>query len=299
MLKKFMKMDFFSYINIGEIMKKTKKYTITILLTIFSFYYINHRMVMIRNNDPIMKQIKMNKSYEKKSINATIIGKNIITGENGRVIDYNKSYNNMKKYGAYNETLIEMKEVSPTISITNNYNKYIIKGNPNKRKISLILIIKDRKENYLSILNNKNIPVTIFIDGTFLENNISFIKKEKTHHEFELLSYNNEYNEKYFKTSLFYLETITNKKSKYCYSEIDNEEILSLCNKLKLHTIKPSLLIKNNLYKNIKQNLSNGKIFTIEYNSYNEKELSTTLDYIIQKGYKIVTLENLLKESLE
>ena len=131
-----MKMDFFSYINIGEIIKKTKKYTITILLTIFSFYYINHRMIMIRNNDPIMKQIKMNKSYEKKSINATIIGKNIITGENGRVIDYNKSYNNMKKYGAYNETLIEMKEVSPTISITNNYNKYIIKGNPNKRKIS-------------------------------------------------------------------------------------------------------------------------------------------------------------------
>ena len=294
-----MKMDFFSYINIGEIMKKTKKYTITILLTIFSFYYINHRMITIRNNYPIMKQIKMNKSYEKKSINATIIGKNIITGENGRVIDYNKSYNNMKKYGAYNETLIETKEVSPTISITNNYNKYIIKGNPNKRKISLILIIKDRKENYLSILNNKNISVTIFIDGTFLENNISFIKKEKNNHEFELLSYNKEYNEKYFKTSLYYLETITNKQSKYCYSEIDNEEILSLCNKLKLHTIKPSLLIKNNLYKNIKQNLSNGKIFTIEENSYNKKELSTTLDYIIQKGYKIVTLENLLKESLE
>ena len=292
-------MDFFSYINIGEIMKKIRKYSIIVLLTIFSFYYINHRMIMIRNNDPIMKQIKMNKSYEKKSINATIIGKNIITGENGRVIDYNKSYNNMKKYGAYNETLIEMKEVSPTISITNNYNKYIIKGNPNKRKISLILIIKDRKENYLSILNNKNISVTIFIDGTFLENNISFIKKEKTHHEFELLSYDNKYNEKYFKTSLYYLETITNKKRKYCYSEIDNEEILSLCNKLKLHTIKPSLVIKNNLYKNIKQNLSNGEIFTIEDNSYNEKELSTTIDYIIQKGYKIVTLENLLKERLE
>ena len=113
-------------------MKKIRKYFIIVLLTIFSFYYINHRMIMIRNNDPIMKQIKLNKSYEKDSINATIIGKNIITGENGRVIDYNKSYNNMKKYGAYNETLIEMKEVSPTISITNNYNKYIIKGNPNK-----------------------------------------------------------------------------------------------------------------------------------------------------------------------
>ena len=256
-------------------------------------------MIMIRNNDPIMKQIKMNKSYEKKSINATIIGKNIITGENGRVIDYNKSYNNMKKYGAYNETLIETKEVSPTISITNNYNKYIIKGNPNKRKISLIFTIRDKNPSILKIINSKNISVTIFIDGTFLENNISFIKKEKTHHEFELLSYDNKYNEKYFKTSLYYLETITNKKSKYCYSEIDNEEILSLCNKLKLHTIKPSLVIKNNLYKNIKQNLSNGEIFTIEDNSYNEKELSTTIDYIIQKGYKIVTLENLLKESLE
>ena len=294
-----MKMDFFSYINIGEIMKKIRKYSIIVLLTIFSFYYINHRMIMIRNNDPIMKQIKVNKSYEKDSINATIIGKNIITGENGRVIDYNKSYNNMKKYGAYNETLIETKEVSPTISITNNYNKYIIKGNPNKRKISLIFTIRDKNPSILKIINSKNISVTIFIDGTFLENNISFIKKEKTHHEFELLSYDNKYNEKYFKTSLYYLETITNKKSKYCYSEIDNEEILSLCNKLKLHTIKPSLVIKNNLYKNIKQNLSNGEIFTIEDNSYNEKELTTTIDYITQKGYKIVTLENLLKESLE
>lgn len=294
-----MKMDFFSYINIGEIMKKIRKYSIIVLLTIFSFYYINHRMIMIRNNDPIMKQIKLNKSYEKDSINATIIGKNIITGENGRVIDYNKSYNNMKKYGAYNETLIETKEVSPTISITNNYNKYIIKGNPNKRKISLIFTIRDKNPSILKIINSKNISVTIFIDGTFLENNISFIKKEKTHHEFELLSYDNKYNEKYFKTSLYYLETITNKKSKYCYSEIDNEEILSLCNKLKLHTVKPSNVIKNNLYKNIKQNLSNGEIFTIEDNSYNEKELTTTIDYIIQKGYKIVTLENLLKERLE
>ena len=292
-------MDFFSYINIGEIMKKIRKYSIIVLLTIFSFYYINHRMIMIRNNDPIMKQIKLNKSYEKDSINATIIGKNIITGENGRVIDYNKSYNNMKKYGAYNETLIETKEVSPTISITNNYNKYIIKGNPNKRKISLIFTIRDKNPSILKIINSKNISVTIFIDGTFLENNISFIKKEKTHHEFELLSYDNKYNEKYFKTSLYYLETITNKKSKYCYSEIDNEEILSLCNKLKLHTVKPSNVIKNNLYKNIKQNLSNGEIFTIEDNSYNEKELTTTIDYIIQKGYKIVTLENLLKERLE
>ena len=114
-------------------------------------------------------------------------------------------------------------------------------------------------------------------------------------HELEILSYYNSYDRSLFETSISYLENVTGKGVKYCYSE-NNNEILNLCSKLKLHTIMPSLIIKNNLYKEVKSNLDNSIMISIDVNNYNIKELSTTIDYIKSKGYKILLLRDLLSE---
>ena len=111
-------------------------------------------------------------------------------------------------------------------------------------------------------------------------------------HELNILSYNNSYDKSLFETSISYLENILEKDVNYCLGE----EVLNLCSKLKLHTIKPSLEIHNNLYREVKNNIDNSMIISIDINSYNLKELSSTIDYIKEKGYKIVLLRDLLSE---
>ena len=48
--------------------------------------------------------------------------------------------------------------------------------------------------------------------------------------------------------------------------------------------------------KEVKSNLDNSIIISIDVNNYNIKELSTTIDYIKSKGYKILLLRDLLSE---
>ena len=104
--------------------------------------------------------------------------------------------------------------------------------------------------NYLHIL-----PYLYCIrDGKTISDEIEY---DIQNHELELLSYNNSYDEITFTSSLSYLGTLTNKSPKYCYAEYDNKEVIELCSKLKLHTIKPTIIIKKDPYKELKNNLSN------------------------------------------
>lgn len=279
-------------------MKKIKKYLTIVIILLVSLYSINNTNNKIKNNDPIMEKIKNSKNkYNVNYVNATIKDNKIIPGINGYSIDYNKSYIKMKDYGAYNESLTVMKEVKPTISIEDNYDKYIVKGNENKKEVSLIFKLNNKQDsnNIIDIIKDKNIKAVFFIDGTYLENNINTIRRI-TNNELEILSYNDKFDKSIIKTSMSYLETISKNNTKYCYTEVENQDILDICSSIKKHTIIPNIVIKNNLYRNIKKNISNGIMFSIEINGYNEKELSVGIDYIKSKGYTIVPLNKLLRE---
>jgi len=263
-----------------------------------SFYYTNKSVNILKNVDPIMKEIKNSeKKYKIDPIDARIVGDNIISGKNGKTIDYEKSYNKMKRYGNYNESLTTLKEIEPTISIKDNYDKYLVSGNKKNRNIALIFTVNSNENisKILSILKSKEVPATFFIDGIFLENNLTTIKTMPTH-EVEILSYNNAFEETFIKTSISYLNSITGKEPKYCYTEKNNEELLKVCEKLKLHTIKPTLVLNKNIYSEIKNNLSNSIIISLVPNSYVEKELSLTIEHLKKKGYNLVTLNTLLSE---
>lgn len=266
-------------------------------LFIFSFYYTNQVVNYLKEKDPLMQKIKVSSSkYEVEAIDAKIVGNLILPGKKGREIDYDKTYTNMKDYGSYNESLMVLKEVEPSISVTNYYDKYLIGGNKQTKRVSLLFPIQDvtHFNSIISILDEKEVVGTFFIDGNYLEKNVKNIRNH-LNHEFELLSYQQQYQESFFKTSLSYLENITRRKLKYCYTEQENQSLLKMCTKLKLHTVK-SPLIRKNIYQEVKNQLSNGILLSFTINKELEQELPIIIDYIKAKGYQIVSLEKLLAE---
>ena len=273
------------------------------LLMLFSFFYTNKSIELIRENDPIMKQIKeTNMKYKVEPVNATIIGNKIIPGKSGKEIDYQKTYAKMKKYGTYNETLTVLKEIEPAISADDYYDKYIVQGNTERKNVSLVFKT-DTTSNLLSILNilnQKNIPATFFVDGLLLENNTSlFETMTQNNHELEILSYDNKYDEIYFDSALNYLSSITKREGKYCYAEYDQKEVIELCSKLKLHTIIPTVKTTTMPYKEIKDKLYNSAIISLPLSTITEEQLPAIIDYIKQKGYTFLSLEALLSENDE
>ena len=282
-----------SYTFLGDNMKKL----LIIILLLFSFFYTNKSISIIRNQDPLMKEIIKNKNkFEIKSVNAIVKENTIIPGKQGKEVDLEKTYTKMKQYGTYNEALTVFKETKPTISIEDNYDKLITSGNKENKNIALIFKVEKNTnlDKLLSILNYYNVQTTFFIDGLYIENNNL---NNLSNHQIELLSYNNTIDEVTFSSALSYLSYKTNKTPKYCLE--DNNNIIKICKKLNLHTVSPTLIIKKDPYKEIKNNLKNSSIILIPINNYIYNNLSTSILYIKSKGYKFLTLSELLSENLE
>lgn len=274
-----------------------------LLLLLFSFYYTNQVVEIIRERDPIMRQIRLSsEKYQIASENAKIIGNNIIPGKSGREIDYEKSYTKMRQYGMYNEALTTFKEVKPTISVEDYLDKYIVQGNTERKSVALVFKINTNNnfQELINVLNNKNVKTTLFVDGLFLENNTqSIMTLSNQNHEIEILNYDNRYDELYFTSALNYLSSLTKKNPMFCYAEYDQKEVIELCSKLKLHTVIPTIRITEYPYKTIKGKLTNSAIISIPLTDQAMNEFPLIIDYITQKGYTFLTLEELLSESIE
>ena len=280
--------------------KKILRISSILLLSIFSFYYTNKSIELVREQDPIMKSIRNSSTkYNVKAVNAEINDNTIIPGISGKEINYTESYTKMKQYGAYNEVLTTLTEIEPTISVEDYYDKFIISGNPEKKSVALVFKVeKTSPKDIVNILNNNAATATFFIDGYYLENNSQEIAS-MNNYELEILSYNSDYDELYFSSSKDYLESLTNGNLKYCYSEYDKEEVITLCQKLNLHTIIPTIQVKSSPFQEIKEKLTNSAIISIPISELTKNELDTTIKYIKSRGYTLETLESLLSETYE
>lgn len=282
-------------------MKKIYQISIVLLLSLTSFFYTEKVIDFIREKDPIMKNIK---EYDKKNkidaVNAVIDKNKITPGVSGKKVDYDKSFQKMKKYGTYNESLTVFEEVAPTISIDDYYDKYISEGSGINNDVSLVFEVKngDNINNIINILKENNTIATFFVDGLWLENNQTLVSEMASlGHEIEILNYDNKYQELYFSSSLNLLNSITNLKPKYCYARYDNKEVLELCEKLELHTIIPTIMAGNYPYNDVVKKVHKGSIIGFSVTSSVEIELSTIINYLKQKGYTIDTLDILLSEA--
>ena len=147
-------------------MKDICKYLSALLLIAFSFFYTDKINSLLIYKSELMKQIIENKdSYEVKSCNALIDGDYIIPGINGKTVSEVDSFYNMK------EDKLVFKSLIPEISVNNNKNKIIKKGNSRKESVSIIVTDNNDIINYAQA---NNISLTRLINKSNLDKNSYF-----------------------------------------------------------------------------------------------------------------------------
>ena len=123
------------------------------------------------------------------------------------------------------------------------------------------IVNKDIDSSLTDYINQKNIKVNYFIDGKYLEENMITVKFLSENNNIYYLGVNEEYSDEYMLYHNNLIGMNGTNESKYCFTNDKNSDILKLCNDYNMTTIK-SDVIKDNVYKTIKDKLYNGVIPT-------------------------------------
>ena len=279
-------------------MKKIFQIIGLISLTCFSFFITEKTATVVSDLDEIMIEIKDKKDeYKNDPIDAIIKNNTIIPGISGRKVNVNKSYKNMKTNGYFSEKLFVYDYTKPKISIEDNIDKYIIKGNPNKRMVSLIFRLygEDNIDDILSIINNYGIKATFFVDYNWFTNNNDLIKDMiKSGHI--ISPYMEDYTDSNFEWMDMVIKKVNKQTVGFCYNIDDNEDNLNICKLKGSYTIKPIVISDKTPLVDIKNKIESGSLMLLTNNSELKKELSTIIIYIKSKGFKITNLEEHILE---
>lgn len=269
-------------------------------LVCFSFFYTEKTIDVVKEVDDIMITLKEQApKYQVKAENAKIDGKFMTPGISGKIVNLQKSYEEMKHYGKFHPNLLVYDKVSPEISIKNRYDKYIQTGNPKNRQVSFLFVV-DEKGNpspIIEILKEKKVTGTFFIDGSWLEKNqnelVSLIEGKFTVGNY---SYRGDYGHESFVWIDTIIKRVGGQKQSYCLVEKENKKALSTCKLQKDYTIYPNIIMKENPYSELTEQVESGSIVLMRLDAQVKKELPLMITYLKQKGYEIVNLEQLLEE---
>lgn len=125
-------------------MRKIIKVFSIMFLVCFSFYYTEKIAYIMQSKDELMIHInKVKENYNIDYVNAIISEDTIIPGINGVTVNSQKSYSKMKSLNVFNEYYLEYEQIKPVISLSDNKDKTIIKGNKNKNAVAILV-----KNNY-------------------------------------------------------------------------------------------------------------------------------------------------------
>lgn len=255
--------------------KKIISSLLLLAVCLFSFYYTNKIALYVKNKNPLMQQIKSR--YEDTylmPVNSTIIDDTyIIPGLSGKKLNIDSTFFNMQKKGIYDEEKFVFTLIKPNISLEDNKDKIIIRGNKNNNAVSLIVesinpVSKYLKQNsyqvnllvseevydlYYELINDSNIEETY--------NNIdSFLDKHRANNYLCL---------------------------------VKNDKVPKLCQDKYL--IKPSLTISHSNIFSIKNKISSGEIILIK-DSVTLTDLVIILNEIKYHDLTIKPLSSLIKE---
>ena len=279
-------------------MKKVFQMIGLISLTCFSFFVTEQTAIVVSDMDEIMIEIKNKKDdYKYDSIDSIIDNNTIIPGVSKREVNVNKSYKNMKTNGYFNDKLFVYDYEKPKISLTDNIDKYIIKGNPSKRMVSLIFKVEQDEDitDIVNILNNYNVNSTFFVNYNWFSNNNTLVEEliKNNHIVAPLME---DYTSSDFEWMDIVLKKINKQSVGFCYNENENKTNLEQCVLKNNYTIKPIVISENTPLVDIKEKLESGSILSLKVNSQVRKELSTIIIHIKSKGYKLSNLkENVLE----
>ena len=258
-------------------MKRYLKYVVFILFSIFSFYWTEKTAVLVRSKDPIMQSIRkysLDNNYD--AVDAKIENDYIVPGMYGKRVNEVKSLMNMKSSGVFNSLFLDFDMIKPKVSLEDNKDKIIIKGNEKKQAISLILE-DDESELITYIISNK-IPASLLVNKNSVNTNPYF---EQINNDME--NYSD-------------VEKILSKggiNTNICVLGRGNKD---LCLKNKKYLIKPGLVFSKSNMVTIKNNINSGDIILVKSN-VSIDDMTYFINYVKGKGLKIVLLSELIKEN--
>ena len=264
-------------------MRNYYKYILITIFALFSFYYSNKIIELSEKNNVLLVSINdYAKENDYKCREGSITEDGIILGLSGLSVNKDRSYNNMKGIG-FKKELIEYDENKCILNKDNNKDKYIIKGNDYNYNVSLIIDVNTGSyfNKMIAIANNKNVELNLLMNFNMSNNNLEKVEN----HSNILFKGNSE------KELNNFIKILHNEF--YCVKTNDYE-VIDICKKEKLNSIKLLDYIESDLLSNTKKILDKGKIIFIKETNNNLNELSATINYIESRGYNIVSINELL-----
>lgn len=256
-------------------MKKFYKYFGIVAIMLFSFYYTEKIALLMRQKDPIYESIEVIKEESNIDyVNAVIKDNNIIPGVNGLKVNMEKSFQKMKSFGAFNKYYLIFDQVKPEISLEDNKDKIITKGNSKKKTVSFVVEENEKITNYLK--ENKIEASLLITSDTFKRDNY-----------FEQINADS----KNYKATEELLNSINQNKN-ICILNNYNEE---LCRKNQKYLVKPTLELNEFNVANVKPKIESGTILYIKKGSKLE-DLKLLIDQIKYKGLTIKKISDLILE---
>lgn len=281
-------------------MKKFFQIVGVITLMIGSFIYTENVQKVSKTTDTLLNEIKRKKDgYKENAIEPIIKDNTISPGINGKEVDIKKSYEQMSKIGYFDDKLLVYKNLPVENILDKNKDKYIISLNNSKMNINIIFKVENNEDitSIVKALDKKNIKGTFFITSIFLEKHhnqiIELIERGYT---IGNLSNYEDYEDSDFVWMKTIITNIGRQKYNYCLTNKPNKIILNNCKIQNSYTIMTNNIVNQKPLINIKKLLKPGNIIIMKVNTELKKEIEVIINYIDSKGYKIVPLEEGLKE---
>lgn len=229
---------------------------------------------MLENNELYQTIENEKDSYEVVSVNAVIDGDYIIPGLNGQVVNVKDSYYNMKDMQVFNSYYLLYDVTYPEISLSNNIDKIITKGNSLKRSVSFIL---EYDQDIINFFVNNNYDASVIVTSDTYDSNLTL---EQINGDVSNFSQTEALLNKY------------NDNISICYVSNVNLELCKDNNKYLVNTEK---IINNSTIIDIKNNISSGDIYYVSKN-VDLKNIQLIINSILYRDLEIVNISELISE---
>jgi len=264
------------------------------------FYYTDRMIEYSRGYDNLLSTInEVSSDYFIKPVEAVIDGDNFIPGINGRRVNVDKSYSNMKNRGVFDKNLLLYDVIYPSQSLNSNMDKYIVGGNSVRKNVSLVFLASSSDDVYpiVSLLNSKNVHASFFLDYDFLVKNESILSYLISQ-GYVIGIMGDNYADNDSLTSDTIVKKYTNRKYGYCLATVESLKNLKACSMNYNFMIKPLISFSSNI-SSFKKSVDNGSIISINLKNINLSLVSYLISYLEGKGFNFVNLDEMLVESFE
>lgn len=176
--------------------------------------------------------------------------------------------------GSFNDYYLVYDEINPLVSIINNKDKIIIKGNSFTNKVYIIYYYNQQFINYFF---KHKYPSSMFINYNEFNKN-SFVEQ-----------INND-SKNYNRLNNLFINYNLNKKICLAYDSLQD-----ICLKHNYYLIKPSIILNNSNINEQLKLITSGDIILLD-NKMNEENINLLIKEIRYKDYQLANLSEIINE---